>query len=280
MKSIETLIPDIYALFGSRKEFDEEISKLYGASMARMVSSRVPSGGYDPLLRMSNAGTPCERKLWYSVNVPAEEQEPFPSQVRFKFLYGDILEELVLFLAAEAGHKVEGMQDELDIGGVKGHRDAVIDGMVVDVKSTTSFGLQDFKNHLVQARDKFGYITQLQLYLWASQDDPKVTIKDKAAFLAIDKTTGEMALDIQEKDYYNYEKVIEHKKKVISGELPPRLYKDQSDGMSGNMTLGVACSYCSFKKKCWPGLRTFLYSSKPRYLTKVVKVPLVPELKD
>jgi hypothetical protein len=43
------------------------------------------------------------------------------------------------------------------------------------------------------------------------------------------------------------------------------------------MKLGTGCSYCAFKKHCWPGLRGFAYSGGPRYLTNVVKTPDVPE---
>ena len=35
-----------------------------------------------------------------------------------------------------------------------------------------------------------------------------------------------------------------------------------------------------YRKECWKGLRTFIYSSGPVYLTKVVNLPKVPEFKD
>lgn len=280
MKNIETVIDDIYGLFGSAKEFDKGIAELYGQALAKLVSERVPEPQREGTLRMSNAGTPCERKLWYTVNTPIELVEKFSNDVRFKFLYGDLIESIVLFLAAEAGHSVEGMQDEVEVLGVKGHRDAIIDGVLVDVKSTTSFGLNDFRNHLTKEKDKFGYITQLQLYLWASQDDPLVLDKDRAAFFAVDKTTGDMVLDFHKRDGLDYAQFIRHKRLVTALPEPPaRAYEDQADGASGNKILGTACSYCSFKKLCWPGLRAFNYANKVKYLTKVVKEPLVPEIR-
>ena len=63
-------------------------------------------------------------------------------------MFGDILEELLLFLAKEAGHTVTGQQDTLSISGVNGHRDAIIDGRLVDVKSASSYSFRKFKNNV------------------------------------------------------------------------------------------------------------------------------------
>ena len=64
---------------------------------------------------------------------------------------------------------------------------------------------------------------------------------------------------------------------VAEKQPPERPYKDVADGMSGNRKLGTMCSYCQFKTLCWPGLRTFVYSSGPVFMTKVVKTPNVLE---
>jgi hypothetical protein len=277
MKQIDTLVDDIYALFGSQKEFNLEIAKKFGELMSDTVASRVPAVNGGGTLRMSNLGRPCERKLWYEVNTP-DEGEPLTPQTRFKFLYGDVLEELVLYLAAEAGHSVEGVQDEMEINGIKGHRDAVIDGVLVDVKSASSYSFRKFEKGLKLEDDKFGYITQLQQYLYASQDDPLVTDKNRAAFLVVDKTLGKLCLDIHERDGKDYSEFAEYKRNLVNSPVePPRAFQPEPDGMSGNQKLGVNCSYCDFKKKCWPGLRTFLYGNGPRFLTKVVREPNVPE---
>jgi hypothetical protein len=47
---------------------------------------------------------------------------------------------------------------------------------------------------------------------------------------------------------------------------------------SKNMKLATSCSYCAYKKQCFPKLRTFLYSDGPAYLTHVVDVPRVMEV--
>ena len=49
------------------------------------------------------------------------------------------------------------------------------------------------------------------------------------------------------------------------------------------MKLSIGCSYCAYKVDCWSdandgqGLRKFIYSKGPRWLTKVVSEPNVSE---
>jgi hypothetical protein len=274
-KQLDTLVQDIYALFTEPHEFDEGNVEEFGKRLATHISNRIKDEKSGDTLRMSNLGTPCDRKLWYTVNKP-EAAEPLPPEVRFKFLYGDIVEELVLFLAKEAGHSVDGTQDTLDIGGVKGHRDAVVDGVVVDVKSASTYSFKKFDSHLTAEDDAFGYLDQLGAYLYASKDDPKVIHKDRAAFIAVDKTLGHICVDVQPNTYKDYDKLVEEKKALVKLQVPPpRAFTDEPDGKSGNRKLCTECSYCSFKQTCWPNLQTFFYSNGPRFLTVVSREPNV-----
>lgn len=276
-KTLDTLVSDIYKLFTEPHEFEKGNVEEFGKRLATHISNRISDEKSGDSLRMSNLGTRCDRKLWYTVNKP-EAAEPLPPEVRFKFLYGDILEELVLFLAKEAGHSVEGTQDTLSINGVKGHRDAIVDGVLVDVKSASTYSFKKFDNHLTDEDDSFGYLTQLGAYLYASKDDPKVLHKDRAAFIAVDKTLGHITVDVQPNRYVDYSKLVEDKKALVALKVvPPRGFSDEPDGKSGNRKLSVECSYCPFKKECWPGLQTFFYSNGPRFLTVVAKTPKVQE---
>lgn len=276
-KTLDTLVQDIYALFTEPHEFSEGNVEEFGKRLAQHITNRVSEEKSGGNLRMSALGTKCDRKLWYTINQP-DCAERLPPEVRFKFLYGDILEELVLFLAKEAGHSVEGTQDTLEIGGVKGHRDAVVDGVVVDVKSASSWSFKKFEDHLTPDKDSFGYIDQLGAYLYASQDDPAVTKKDVAAFIAVDKQLGHICVDVHPNTYKDYTKLVEEKKALVAASgAPPKAFQDEEDGKSGNRKLCTECSYCSFKKTCWPDVRTYLYSTGPRYLTVVKKEPNVQE---
>lgn len=274
-KKIETLIQDIYNLFESDFEFDQKAIEAYGKKLAEFIAHRVQERKGLPSLRMSNLGTQCLRKLWYMMNQP-EKGEKLDGQTRFKFLYGDIIESLVLFLAEASGHKVEGGQATLDIDGVLGHRDAIIDGVLVDVKSASTFGFKKFAEHGLEGADPFGYLDQINAYLFASQDDPELIEKKKAAFLAVDKTLGKMALDVYPSNGVDYKKkVADIRLAMVQPTPPPRSYEDVPHGKSGNKKLGMECSYCAFKETCWPGLETFVYSTGPVFLTKVAAAPRV-----
>ena len=275
-KSYKTVVNDIYALFDTKGfQFNQKNVEEFGQKLAQHIANRVTEERGPPSLRFSNIGKKCNRALWYQINEP-DKAEPFSPQVQFKFLYGDIIEELVLFLAKEAGHSVEGQQDELELEGLKGHRDAILDGLPIDVKSASSRTLDKFKSGLRE--DPFGYREQLSGYEKAAQGDPRVTEKG-SAFLVVDKTTGEIILD-HHKDLGDIplKQIIREKKEAVSRkEPPPRYYFPEPEGKSGNLKLGTECSYCQFKQHCWPGLRTFLYSNKPIFLTRVVRLPKVPE---
>lgn len=281
-KSIESLVPDIYTLVDKGTKIDEEGLHKAVHSLAAILRYRL---GEDreksrSTLRMSNIGSECDRKLWYQVNTP-DAAEPLPPNVRIKFLYGDLIEWLILYLAELAGHKVEGEQDELDIGGIKGHRDAIIDGVLVDVKSANSRSFDKFKYHKLEQDDPFNYLYQLSLYLEGSKHDENLKIKKEGAFLAVDKEMGHIVLDKYKKLDIDYDKFIAEKKaKVAQSDPPRRRYFPVPHNKSGNLQLDTECRYCPYKQTCWPELRTYLYANGPVYLTKVIVEPNVPEIKD
>lgn len=226
---------------------------------------------------MSNIGKGA-RQLWYDKRYPAGED--FPAHTLVKFMFGDILESLLLFLADVAGHKVTSHQAEVTLNGIKGHIDADIDGVTVDVKSASTHAFRKFSDGTLAENDPFGYIEQISGYAKARDTD--------GAFLAIDKQNGHIAylpFSKEELAVFDVETRIDYIKDVVEQETPPeRCYPDEEEGKSGNMSLGINCSYCSHKSKCWAdangglGLRTFLYSTGPKYLTKVVKEPQVKEV--
>ena len=247
--------------------------------MATLIKSRLVREKREPTLRMSSIGKPA-RQLWYEINEPEYAEKLHPNAY-LTFLIGDLYEEVILFLASQSGHKVEGMQDELDLYGIKGHRDAVIDGMTVDVKSASPYSFKKFEEGLSPDKDAFGYIQQINNYMEAGQDDPIVVTKDEGAFLAANKVTGDLHLDVHKKSNAPIQEIIEYKKQVVTLPEPPeRCFEPEPMGKSGNMALGINCSYCAFKRRCYPELRTFLYSTGPKFLTTVVEEPRVPEVKN
>lgn len=282
-KTIDTLVADIEETIFGLNGWDKLIGTHIGNNIANLAAQRF-SKPQEPrgYLSLSSVGTPCDRKLWYKVNM-TDLSEPLSAGALLKFFYGDMIEELLLGLAMQAGHKVEGMQDRLDCLGVKGHRDAVIDGMTVDVKSASPYAFKKFKEGNLRNDDPFGYISQLSSYVFAAQDDPKVTDKTHGAFLVMDKVNGHVCLDVYDFSDELDKKAseIEKTKAMVEGDLPDRGYEDKPQSSSSpNRKLAMSCSYCDFKKSCWPNLRKFIYAQGPEYLTKVVRAPNVPEDKD
>lgn len=275
--SIDTLVADIYSLFDPNKKHEPNEDNLtaFAENLKEILRQRLAERRVDRSpLRFSSLGKP-DRQLWFDAHPDGTEEE-FTAKTFFKFLYGDIIEGLVLFLAKEAGHSVERHQEEIEISGIKGHIDAVIDGVVVDVKSASPFGYKKFKNNDVVSDDPFGYVAQLAGY------SDVLTPGEPAAWVAFDKVSGDICVSTLSPSVIADNKPlprIEHLKEVVARETPPGLcHQPVEDGKSGNMKLPTPCSYCRHKFRCHPSLRTFLYSTGPRYLTRVIKTPDVFEV--
>lgn len=274
-----TLVSDIYSVVQNGKEVPEEDTNEFGATLSKLIADRLGDaarGDRKFTLRMSNIGKGA-RQLWYDRKYGREEKLDGPTLL--KFIVGDVTEQVLLFLAKQSGHAVTHHQDEVSLGGVKGHIDADIDGVTVDVKSASPFGFLKFKNATLVENDSFGYVEQIAGYSRARDTD--------GAFLAMDKVKGELAYLLFSKDelaVFKVEDRIEYLKEAVHSEtIPERCYDAEPMGASGNMKLGTNCSYCDHKKRCWAdanggiGLRTFIYSNGPVFLTEVKSEPKVFE---
>ena len=108
MKTIDTLVEDINEVIKGSGGWTSVINEHFKEDIGAVTLSRLgtPKEERKPTLRMSNIGTPCTRKLWYSLNRPETGEELRPATL-LKFMYGDMLESLILSLAEAAGHKVD-----------------------------------------------------------------------------------------------------------------------------------------------------------------------------
>ena len=283
MKSIDTLVKDIYDLFNSdeismdEKEIDTYINEFGNNIKEHLKSSLFEKERDKNNLRLSAIGRP-DRQIWYDVNLNNKAQ-PFTSPTKIKFLYGYILEELLIALSKIAEHKVTATQKELEVEGVKGHQDCMIDDVLVDCKSTSPRGFDKFKKGDLTRDDPFGYIAQISAYAEGNN-------VDKAAFLAINKQSGEICLSpVHSLEMINAGDRVNYLKSMVKNKYPPnRCYSDVKDGVSGNRKLGTSCFYCNHKKECWKdvnngkGLRVYNYAMGYRYLTKVIREPDVEEI--
>src|SRR5258708_18246216 len=203
-------------------------------------------------------GWQCPRALWYEINHPAMGEQ-LPPWATIKYTYGHILEAMAIALAKAAGHEVQGEQDELVLDGIVGHRDCVIDGYTVDVKSSSSIGFTKFE--VGKFDDTFGYLDQLDGYILSAANDPLVEHKDKGFLLAIDKQLGHMCLYPHELTHERAERlrarIAYYRTLVALKDPPPCECKTIPQDASGNLQLDLKASYSSYKHCCFPQLRTF-----------------------
>jgi len=277
--NIHTLVPDIYQLIKEKKNgwFSEQISNGFSEVLRRKFREDGTVGGRRGL-RLSQMGPKCPRALWYSIHHP-ELAEPLPPWAEIKYAYGHVIEALTLSLCKAAGHDVQGEQSHVELDGIVGHRDAVVDGCVLDVKSSATRSFQKFVDGSISTTDHFGYLDQLDGYVAASLLDPLVTVKDRGYLLVIDKQLGHMVLYEHKIRRNHILERISSCKRIVACNEPPRCECGSvNHGTSGNLRLDLKASYSPYKFCCNPELRTFVYADGPVFLTRVVRKPDVMEI--
>jgi len=207
-------------------------------------------------LRMSNIGRPkCQ--LWFEKNRP-EEKAPLPEQFMMNMMLGDIVEAVFKGILRTAGVKFKDNDVvNLDLGGgrrpIRGEYDLVMEGRVDDIKSASdhSYTKKFVDLETLQASDPFGYVAQLVGYATAAG-------KKVGGWWVVNKAKGHHKyvsakhVDVDEvldkmRDTYDY---------LENDEPLERQYTDVAETYrkkeSGNRILCRECSFCSFKKACWP----------------------------
>ena len=282
-KTLNTLVEDIYGVIEVLNEDEaidipEDMYEQFGRDMEDALRHWAtpidrPKNG----LRMSNIGRPL-RRLWYDLNTE-QKKEQIDAPTFIKFLYGHLLEVLLLFFVRLAGHVVQSEQKEVTVSGIKGHMDSVIDGEVIDVKTASGYAFKKFKDGTLAQNDSFGYLSQLAGY-------EKAEKTNNGGFLVMNKETGELTVFIPDDlEKPNITHRIKEVKQAMNRKTPPEYcYPPIPDGVSGNMKLPRDCTWCPHKFECHKdandgqGLRTFNYAKGRVYLTQVEKLPNVQEL--
>ena len=284
MKQLKDLVPDIYRHLESLSDgiplplTEAEIDKTVADMKVALMSWATPrERNKDFTLRMSNIGKPS-RQLWYEKR-DEQGRGGIDGATQIKFLYGHLLEEIVLMLVRMAGHKVTDEQKEVVVDGIVGHMDCKINGEVVDVKTASRFAFNKFREGRLAQDDPFGYMGQLAGY-------EKAEGTDQGGFLVLNKESGELCMYVPDDlDKPNITTTINKLVPALKLDTPPDLCYDLiADGKKGNIKLPKGCSWCKYKYQCHQdandgdGLRTFRYSNGLTYLTTVVVEPKVEEL--
>ena len=262
MKSTDTLVDDIYKLMESHEadpevNVEEEIEK-FGEAVKDLMRAQF---GRDKMedkrtLRLSNIGR-TDRYLW---NVVAgTEKEKILPHTYVKFLYGHLIEEMLLFLTRMAGHEVTDEQKHCEVEGIRGSMDCKIDGVVTDVKSASSFGFKKFRDGSLLHDDPFGYVMQGHLYGAA-------TGLDFGGWIVINKSSGEVAI-VEAYDWTGDDRIaymVEAAQRVNfladPNVKPFKPYPDEYETYkrkgevlrTGNKVLPKECGLCGFRGHCWP----------------------------
>ena len=224
-------------------------------------------------LRMSNIGRPkCQ--LWFEKN-DSEDKTPLPPHFLMNMIIGDIVEAVFKGLLRAAGISFtdnEKVTLKLEDGTeINGEFDMVLDDAVDDVKSASPWSYQNkFASSAALADgDSFGYIAQLVGYSRAAG-------KRMGGWWVVNKANGEFkyvpAEDIDEATVLSE---IQDTVSYINNDEPfQRCFEPVSETHyrkpTGNKKLGVGCSFCSYKHKCWPSLVT-----KPAVLSTAKNPPMV-----
>lgn len=299
---IETLVQDIYELL-DKPNLDFTFSHEREVELGSTLISHIRDEVRDPDRTTRPANelyvtqfTPnCDRRVWYNVfgggaadgAVPAIPKERIAGKNRFKFVYGDLIEELVLYLAELAGHRVEhrnlrlSQNVEKTVFTISGRIDAVIDGVLVDVKSMDPYSFDRLEKGTYD--DKWGYFNQLGMYEhMLHKEGIKVT---DVAILAVNKTNGRIFVYLVDKMQW-----MGSWGRAVSALQRPEDYYSNPDRqlttLNGNTVLSTGCSYCPYKFDCYErdgldGIEVYAYSDGPKFLQKPIakapKVPLVTE---
>ena len=152
MKKIDTLVEDIYNLFepSIKNNIKEKDLDKYLEQFSKNVTNNIKTVLNEQpkkkrKLSLSSIGKPT-RQLWYDRHSNSEARPISPS-TRIKFLYGHILEDLLILLSRVSGHTVTEEQKQVDVEGIKGHQDCKIDGELVDCKSASGYSFRKFANN-------------------------------------------------------------------------------------------------------------------------------------
>jgi len=247
-------------------------------SLKKQLSER---DGYK--IRMSGLGRPlCQQKL---------EKDGHTQDLSYndimRFLMGDLVEAVAVFVMKAAGVKVVDTQRacELDLSGnkIRGTLDLVMDDgeeKVWDIKSTSPWSFDNkFAGRggydAIKEDDPFGYMMQGYLYS-ESQNMPF------GGWIAINKSSGEWAFveapEDQEEDREAY--IAEARKRVdsLTKDKPFKIPFDPLDEVytvkgekvqTGNKLMPKTCTFCSFKNMCW---------KKAQHLPKVTSKAKFPPM--
>jgi hypothetical protein len=259
LPNIDNLIGDIYrTIVDKNGGVSHIVSENYSRHTQDVLAPASRKAPLATALHASKIGKNCLRQMWYGQWMP-DTAESLQPHTLIKFTYGDLVEELALDLVKGSGHTVTHEQTRIEFPThngftVSGRLDAVVDGFVVDVKSTSPYSFKDWAGKPLTAdNDSFGYRWQLHSYGKAALEKQVDANTERGYLLLMDKQNGHMALSWVDYDF----KAFDYRLKIITETIrdaektPPRAFDAVDKDRAGNLKLETECSYCDYKRTCW-----------------------------
>lgn len=261
----------IYELLGLNEDLPipEEVFKEFADAVIYGLQRQIFTEREErSTLRLSQIGK-CLRQQYYSIM--GYEAEPLNPRAKMTFLFGDIIEAVIVALAKASGVELVDQQREVNIDGVKGHIDGIVkdDGnlYLFECKSMSDASFKQLLNKGLT--DDFGYLTQCNVYMHALG-------LNKAFLVAVNKNTGHIAEVEIEKDE-NIIKDVENNIKILRyclkhNKLPERKYTPVDEiryrKKTGRKILPFNCAYCGYKLHCWDNLIQDFNNNKPIWVVE------------
>lgn len=219
------------------------MAKLPVKSIKERLDQLTYPGDQRPYLGGSMIGHTCSRYIAYTFRWAYKET--LESKVWRIFRLGDAVEEIMVGQLNKAGIEVTGQQ--VTVSGYKGHAAGHIDGILVideeaylfECKSMNHTNFLEVQRKHVQA-SKPVYYGQCQIYMG------KLDLK-KCLFMALDKNTSEIYVEILDFDENEYERLLRREEDIIDG-LPISYFPKVSNNPSW-----YTCKFCAAKKVCHQG---------------------------
>lgn len=279
-KHIDTLVDDVYDMFREGLTLTGEQKTALATRMVEAIDRFLQKQNEvrKPSLRPSIIGYP-DRKLFFMLK---EDSVPEPSpSLKLNFLFGDLWESIMFYLADLAGHEVKDEQASVEIDGVVGSIDGVIDGVVTDTKTAFAANYDKFLKGTLLApeKDVYGYVGQISFYTQAYHGVDYATSEESGYFWATNKTGNMTTLEIDPIDQIDARKRVRHVRELLTKKEPPEsLCYPVEELKNGNIVANKQCHRCPFIERCFPDARRFQYASGVQYFTHVESTPRVEEL--
>tara|TARA_A100001515_G_scaffold131460_1_gene119269 strand:+ start:929 stop:1798 length:870 start_codon:yes stop_codon:yes gene_type:complete len=238
-------------------------------ALGRQFSGR---GKKDFKLRMSNIGRKkCQ--LWFDKNEPENKIAESPFFI-INMILGDIVEAVFKGLLRASDVKFgdsEQVTLQIEDDKIDGTYDLVINGKVDDVKSSSPWSYENkFKDfETLQGKDSFGYVSQLVGYA-------KAKGVPVGGWWVVNKANGNFKyVSAHGVDVDSELKKIKETIDYINNDEPfERCYEPVEETYygkpSGNLKLGIECSLCSYREKCWDDLKVL-----PSMVSRSATPPLI-----